>query len=266
LNNFRTGPSNGYRQMKALRQAMAVVFFAACSLKGYAVETPSLDLATILQHVSDRAKVENDNDRTFKTLYTFSRQKINEVHNGDGDLLKREVKIGTHQAGAGVQAPKKEMVGTPKDQHPALQGQSFDKNELLNEDTIKRFTFSLVGEDEFNGRHMLLVDFVPRKNAPEHSIKERLINKAAGRVWVDAQDYSVVKADLHLTSSVSIGLGLVALHKFNYSFERARTDDGLWFTKNSSWHLESREGIFDRVRDHQESISDLSRPDSVASR
>ena len=99
-----------------------------------------------------------------------------------------------------------------------------------------------------------MLEFKPaKKNLPERNIKDRFINKAAGRVWVDEADYVIAKADVHLTESVNVVGGLVgAVWKFNYSFDRERTSDGLWFTRAVDWHLEGREVVFRRAIDYHE--------------
>jgi len=263
--------------MKAFYSVMAAILFATCAARSEVVLNPLLkdvspELAPILQHVMDRARLEDQNDRGFKQFYNFSREKVNETYNGDGDLLKKDVKDSTHQPRTDLDVPvqpKKQTVGAPRtqQQQQALQGQTFDKNELLNEDTIRRFDFTLAGQELLNGRNMYVVDFAPKKgNLPENSIKERFVNKASGRVWVDAEDYVIVKADLHLMKPVDAIMGLFSVHKFTYAFERLRTDEGYWYTQNSNWHLEDREGIFNRIRTHSETLSNITKNNSMAAR
>ena len=47
--------------------------------------------------------------------------------------------------------------------------------------------------------------------------------------------------------------------KFDYGFERERTDDGLWFTRGVDWHLEGREVVFNRKVDYHEKMIDVHR-------
>jgi hypothetical protein len=95
---------------------------------------------------------------------------------------------------------------------------------------------------------------------PERNLKDRFINKAGGRVWVDEGDYCLVKADVHLTQKVNVGFGLIgAVWKFDYGFERGRTDDGLWFTRDVNWHLEGREVVINRQVDYHEKMIDIRR-------
>jgi len=247
-------------------------------MTGSAAENPSSTLDSILQRVVARAKLEDDNDRAFNRLYSYSREKVTEFRNSAGQLKSREDKASVHQpnpsaavarpvvADAGANPQKDQPVS---DTHSNVHGQAFRKNDFLfNEDLVNRFKFTLAGTDIINGRRAFIIDFVPaKKDLPEHNLKDRFINKAAGRIWVDAQDYTFVKADLHLTKQVDVAFGLVgAVWKFNYSFERARTDDGFWFTRTVNWHLEGREIVVNRVVDYNETTTNVQKTSAVAAR
>jgi len=98
------------------------------------------------------------------------------------------------------------------------------------------------------------------KKMPERNLKDHFINRTGGRVWVDEADYCLVKADVHLTQTVNVGFGLIgAVWKFDYGFERERTDDGLWFTRAVDWHLEGREVVINREVDYHEKMIDIRR-------
>lgn len=262
--------------MKVFRQAITAILFATSSLMGYGAETSSTDIQPILQRIMERAKLEDKNDQDFKSLYSYTREKTTEYRNGDGEVIKREDKTSLRHPKLPIPAetakaePAKNVVtATDKDDHPALKGQSFDKNELvMNEDLVNRFDFTLAGQETINGRPALVIDFVPTKRkVAERSLKDRFINKAAGRVWVDAAEYTIVKADLHLTKPVDVAFGLVgAVWKFDYAFERSRTPEGLWFTQNSNWHLEGREVVVNRIVDCHESTKNLQKVSTLAVR
>ncbi len=264
--------------MKVFRQALAIILLAAFFSNGNAAENPSSQLDAILQHVVDRAKTESDNDRAFDQLYSYSREKITEYRNGSGVLKKRDDKIGAHQPRPASQ-PQVIAIATAdtnktenaavSDTHSNVHGQAFKKNDfLLNQDLVNRFQFTLAGHELLNGRDSFIIDFVPaKKDLPEHNLKDRFINNAAGRIWVDGQDYTLTKADLHLTKQVNVALGLAgSVWKFKYGFERARTDDGYWFTKNVNWHLEGREVVVNRVVDFHETTTNLLKVATVAAR
>ena len=59
-----------------------------------------------------------------------------------------------------------------------------------------------------------------------NQITDEFINHAAGRVWVDEQDYAMVKADLHLTDRVNVFGGLVGAVLERHLPFHTRADDG----------------------------------------
>jgi hypothetical protein len=263
--------------MNLFRKATAVFLIAAVSTLCRAVEDPSPGLAPILQHVQARAKLEADNDRLFDQRYSYSREKITEFRNGAGQLKKRDDKTSAHQASPAspAPAPATTTVVVPQkndaisDTHTNVRGQPFKRNDFLQGgDLLDRFQLKLAGQEIVNGRPAWRLDFVPAdKQPPERNLKDRFINKAAGRLWVDAAEYSLVKVDMHLTKQVDVALGLVgAVWKFTYSFERRRTDDGLWFTRQVDWHLEGREVIVRRTVDYHEETKDLHEVNSAKAR
>jgi hypothetical protein len=143
-----------------------------------------------------------------------------------------------------------------------VRGKAFEKSDFpLGDDLISRFDFTLVRRELISGRPVLVIDFTPvKKKVPEKSIKEKFLNKAAGRVWVDEVDSVPVKADLHLSAPVSVLGGLVgAVQKFTFSFNRQRTPEGIWFTLDSDWHLEGREVFFRRIIDYHEETTNVLR-------
>jgi hypothetical protein len=231
---------------------------------------PTLD--SLFQNVLQRAKAEGDNDRAFDAHYCYTRIKVTEFRNSAGQLKKREANTSVHFPAPTVPAPSNppppatatalkpdpEKPEAVSDTHSNVRGQQLKKSDfLLNEDLVSRFVFTMVGRELLNGRPAWVVDFVPaNKKLPERNLKERFINKAAGRVWIDAADYSLVKADLHLTQQVNVGWGLIgAVWEFHYGFERKRTADGLWFPSEVDWHLEGREVIINRMVDYHETMS-----------
>jgi hypothetical protein len=256
--------------MKGFWRKTVVAILLAAPGPLFAADTnaPLPTFESVLQHVLQRAKDESDNDRTFDERYRYARTKVTEFRNSAGQLKKHEANTSVHvpapvapaPAPAAAPKPDPEKTEAVSDTHSNVRGQQIKKSDfLLNEDLVNRFEFTIVGRESLNGRPALVVDFVPAsKNLPERNLKERFINKAAGRIWIDAADYSLVKADIHLTQQVNVGWGLIgAVWKFHYGFERERTPDGLWFPSEVDWHLEGREVIINRTVDYHETTSDV---------
>jgi hypothetical protein len=257
-----------------VRQTTILVLLSiAPSLPAQTAAPPLPPVETVLKRVTERSKQENDNDRAFNQQFTYTQTKVTEYLNAGGEVKKREEKQSVHTPAVVTVAANRPQPAAPKpliknaednapvsDTHSNVRGKAFEKKDfLLNDDLLSRFQFTLAGRELLNGRSALIVDFKPlNKKLPERNLKDRFINKAAGRVWVDEADYVLAKADLHLSDKVNVLGGLVgSVWGFKYGFERERTADGLWFTRNVNWHLEGREVFFRRTIDYHEQKTDL---------
>jgi len=151
-------------------------------------------------------------------------------------------------------------AAAPAEGEQKNQPKAFEKNEfVLNDDLLSRFDFKVIKREEVNQRSSVLLEFKPKsKDLPARSIKERFINKAAGKVWIDEHDWMLSKVDLYLTEPVNVVGGLVgAVKKFTYRFDRERTDDGLWYTTNIDWRLEGRELFSRKIMEYEERRSEV---------
>lgn len=223
----------------------------------------------VLKRVIQQVEREKENEQLFKQTYSFQRSKVTEFKNGDGEVKKTETKLKVNdplkpkpvKAALKPVAPRNTRPDRPVTETQSnVRGKAFEKSDFpVGEDLISRFEFTLVRRELVNGRPALVIDFEPTKRkVPEKGIKEKFLNKAAGRVWVDEVDSVPVKADLRLSAPVSVLGGLVgAVQKFTFSFTRQRTPEGIWFTLDSDWHLEGREVFFRRIVDYHEETKDV---------
>jgi hypothetical protein len=257
--------------MKAFCQVIGAAALLTSPLRSFAVnpaEPPLPTLQEIFPRMVERARRESENDRLFESQFIFVRSKVTEFRNSKGEIKKHEAKTSTNNpalkprvvtpAPAPARAPEKAQPVS--DSHSNVRGNSFEKDDfLVNGNLVKRFEFTLVGREMLNGRPALVVDFAPAKGKlPERNLKDKFINKAAGRVWLDEEDCALAKVALRLTERVNVVGGLVgAVWKCNYGFERERTENGLWFAREANWHLEGREVFLNRIVDYHEERSDV---------
>ena len=255
---------------------LALCLTTDASLAVDANPAPLPTLKELFNHVLERARKESENDRIFATNYVFIRSKTKEFRNEKGEIKKQETKVRTNDPAAIIasmaalnlepEQPQPDEPNEPdqpvSDTHSNVRGKALDRDEFLESgDVVKRFDFRLEGREMVNGRPALLVEFHPKDGRqPVHSLKDKFINKAAGRVWIDEGDYALVKANLWLTERVNVLGGLLgAVWKFTTEIERERLDDGLWFTREWTWHLEGRELFIHRTVDFHEERTDLRR-------
>ncbi len=258
-----------------LKTLIGVIFTGnILCLRAHDVSQLSLPrVETVLKRVVERSEKENENDRTFNQRYSYTRTRATEYRNSEGDLKKREEKKSQNlpvvssasflpQPVGRSLGPQQNAGSKGSQTDSRIRGRALDKKDFsLDDDLLGRFKFTLAGRDTVNGRPMLLLDFKPaNRTLPERNIKDRFINRAAGRVWVDEEDYVLAKADLRLTEKVNVIGGLAgAVWAFRYAFNRERTPDGLWFTRKVDWHVEGREVVLRRTIDYHEEKTDVRR-------
>ena len=223
---------------------------------------PLPPVETVIERALARAQKEAENDRTFKATYIFTRSKTNEYRNIRGNLTKRRVKTSVNEPSKrdSENAPPATVVSNSSNTNRVSSDTSLHKSELLaNTNLVQRFMFELRGREVVGGRPTLIVEFKPsNKKVPTSNFKERCLSKVVGRVWLDEEEYAVVKAEARLTEGIGVVGGLVgAVHKFNFKFDRERTAEGIWYTQLLTWHLEMREMIVERTIDCVETKTDV---------
>jgi hypothetical protein len=269
------GPRFPFRAAALRRLACcAGLSVAWMALRAQPLDTANLPgVQTLLERVAERAKRETENDRVFKECYAYTRHMVTEYRSSKGELKKRRTKESRHEpAGAPTSAPdadepvELEEADPPaadaRADHGDFKGRAYDKRDFpVTEDLLRRFTFEVVGRQTRAGRPVLILDFKPASDdLPEHNLKDKFINKAAGRVWIDEAEAAIVQVDLHLTEKVSVVGGLFgAVYAFRYQTQRERTPEGLWFARTVDWHLEGRQLFLRKFIDYHEERTDVRR-------
>lgn len=229
---------------------------------------PTMDF--VIQKVVDRAVNQEDkNDNLFDMNYQYTRSRVWEYRNSKGELKSRDEKSSVENKPDRIAARTARLIaanqpvppvppttrdGAVTDTHSNIRGKALKVKDYSIPNLVSRFQFKFVGRETLNGRSSLVVDFKPaNKDLPVNGLADKFINKAAGRVWIDEEDYAIAQAQLRLTEQVNVFGGLVgAVWKFNYGFTRLRTPEGFWFARNMDWHLEGREVVVNRIVDYHE--------------
>jgi len=225
-------------------------------------QRPVPSAEVILEHVRTMAPQERGNDQLFRTRYAFVRTRTTREIDSSGRVKKQRTKESRNNPGL-VPASfnlSSERVQATGETTQTNQPKAFEREEFaLNDDLLSRFDFKVIGREIVNDRSALVLDFRPKaKDLPARNIKERFINKAAGRVWVDEGDWMLAKVDLFLSEPVNVVGGLVgAVKKFTYRFDRERTADGLWYTTAINWRLEGRELLSRKILEYEEHRSEV---------
>ena len=117
-----------------------------------------------------------------------------------------------------------------------------DKGRSINHDLVQRFRFEVIGEETLRGRRSYVLTMTPRsRDLPVKQLQDNFFNKLGGKVWIDAADYEVAKAEISLREKVPILLNLIgAMNKFTIHFRKQRLPEGVWLTDRSWVDLETR--------------------------
>lgn len=110
------------------------------------------------------------------------------------------------------------------------QGKKDDDEVDFDEELVSKYRFILAGREPVNGRAAYVLSFEPRStDLPVKRRIDRLLNKVAGRLWIDEQDYAVSRVDLHLAENVLAWGGLLAsVRKFLLRLEQNKVDEAAW--------------------------------------
>ncbi|MFO1499725.1 MAG: hypothetical protein U1G07_15250 [Verrucomicrobiota bacterium] len=161
--------------------------------------------------------------------YLCTKHTVTEDMDSSGKVTERKVKVDENRSSPGG---------------PADANKWSNKNGFrLDEELLQRYVFTLDKRENLNGRPTFILSFVPKDPPPAvRQFQDRLLNCVVGTVWVDENDYELAKASLSLRESVSFGI-LGAVHFFNFSFERARVDDGSWLTRWTDTYVKARKFV-----------------------
>jgi len=113
---------------------------------------------------------------------------------------------------------------------------------LFNEELISRYRWTLAGEEVVNDRPAFVLSFEPKsRNLPTKRRIDRLLNKLAGKLWVDKAEYEPVKAEARLLERVTMWGGLIAsISEFTLTFEQTKVDEGVWLPSRMSQYIKGR--------------------------
>jgi hypothetical protein len=163
-----------------------------------------------------------------QAYYLCTKQTVTEELDHSGRVTSRKVKVGESRSNPNAADANK---------WSSQNGISFDQA------LFERFKFTVADKEVFNGRPTFRLVFVPKQPAwPVRRFQDRLLNRATGTLWIDEQDSELVKASIGLSESVSFGL-LGAVEAVNFSFERARAENGGWLTRWTDTSFKGRKFV-----------------------
>lgn len=115
------------------------------------------------------------------------------------------------------------------------------------------FDFRLAGEEVRDGRGLYVIEARPRQGCQPRSRTAKVLAHLQGKLWVDRQDYHLLKAEVEVVDTISVGLFLVRLAKGSRAaFEQTRVNDEVWLPRQVWAFVSARLGLLKVLRIEQE--------------
>lgn len=131
---------------------------------------------------------------------------------------------------------RREVNGDPKFKQSASRGFAFTRS------LIDRYTAKLVGREQVEGRLSYVLEFRPKSgNLPIRRRIDRALNKAFGRLWIDADDFGLSRIEFSLLEPVRVWGGLVAsITRLEGRLEMRRLAVGAWHPDRMQLRMDGR--------------------------
>lgn len=217
------------------------------------------DLDALLRRTIEHVARDREAEEQFQASYAFTRMKVTETRDGSGTLTKRtEEQLVNPRPARETPNPDDDAELDHTDQAAAKR--PYERRDFkVDAALLERFRFTLAGTESIEGRATWVVDFEPASDRlPARSLKDRFINRTAGRLWIDQEEAALTRAEFRLTTPISVAGGLVgALKSCVAHLERQRTPDGLWYPRLVTWRIEGRKFLSTRHMEHRDEITDV---------
>ena len=117
------------------------------------------------------------------------------------------------------------------------------------------FDFRLTGESSLDGSSPYVIEATPRQGYRPRSRTGKALRHLEGKLWVDKQDYRLVKAEVNVIDPIWVGLFLVRLATGSRAvFEQDRVNDEVWLPRRVQVILSVRLGLLKVLNIEQEVI------------
>jgi hypothetical protein len=165
------------------------------------------------------------------------REKLYEVSYRDGHSHSTLLQVNGHPpSDADLKQQTDNEMSIRQITGEAKRPQGDNRENFLTPEMAARFDFQLLGKTNLNGRDTYQISFRPKNpQLPVHRMVDRLLNQISGMLWIDVDESEVARANVTLRSEVNLLGGLLgSLKKLDYTLERTRVANGVWFSTLSS--------------------------------
>ena len=104
------------------------------------------------------------------------------------------------------------------------------REQQIIDDALGVFDVEEVGRENIDGRPAILLKFHPGQKYKPKTFEGKSMQHVGGKAWIDEQDHQVVRVEIEVIDSISIGLGILAKLEKGASIvsERRKINDEIW--------------------------------------
>ena len=245
-----------------------VCALAFCSPTGlHADEEPARplpDTATFIEEVRQNLR----SDRLLLEQYTFTENRVEQRLNGKGAVKKTKTETfevypslepgrmyRRRVARDGVPVPEKEIAEQDRkyqdevekaERRRAANDEDRREEERVVAEIPMIYDVELVGRETMDERSVILVRFAPRPGYKAVTKGGTILQKVAGRAWIDEEDRQLVRVEANLLDSLGVGpAGVVRLQKGATSyFHRRKINAEIWLPSDARFTGSARVLLF----------------------
>jgi hypothetical protein len=140
-----------------------------------------------------------------------------------------------------------ERTSDPTERAERLAEEARDQHrrDAILADAMAVFRPTYVGRETISGRNVIVADVAPREDAQVTTREGRWAKRFAGRIWVDAANYQIVRIHMRAIEDVTIGWGIIGrLHAGSRILIERQLIDEVWLPASVTYEASGRTMLF----------------------
>lgn len=197
-----------------------------------ALDDYTYDVLEVEQELDGKGAVRRTRTRRFEVFHVEGRPVRRMVADEGRPLSAKELAEEDQRVRKRVQAVRRKAAAP---------------GEVKLSDVLERFDFRSVARESVEGRPTLAIDFAPRPGKRDLE-GDNVLRALGGRLWVDEEARTIVRARMRNGSSIKFGLGLGAsISELELSLEFQRVDD-VWLPRRTEAYVGGKLLVLKRIR------------------
>jgi len=117
----------------------------------------------------------------------------------------------------------------------------------------KAYNLALRGVERLDGRDVYKIAATPRPGYSRKLLPYSMLPKMRGTMWIDAEEYQLVRIDAEVIETISFGLILARFGPgTRLFFEQTRVNGEVWLPRYAAAKVDGRIGMLKKVRNEAE--------------